>query len=142
MTDLDLPYARLLNMRPATADECEDGTPMVIMESSDLLLGRPGYLHGGAIAGALEYACYLTLVDAIGDPATSARPVTVTVDYLRGGKLVETRACATILRLGKRIANVEGFAWQDDRTKPIASARMNFLLDATLVSAQLGHPAA
>ena len=39
-----------------------------------------------------------------------------------------TRACAIILRLGKRIAHLEAFAWLDDRDKPIASARMNFLL--------------
>lgn len=128
MTDLPLPYAALLDIRRAPADECPDDTAMLIMHPSDVLLGRPGYLHGGAIAGLLECACYMTLVDAIGDPATAARPVTVTIDYLRGGKLVETHACATILRLGKRIAHLEGFAWQSDRDKPIASARMNFLL--------------
>ena len=128
MTALDLPYARLLDIRQATDEECHDGTRMVVMAPSDRLLGRPGYLHGGAIAGVLEYACYMTLVDALGDPATAARPVTVTLDYLRGGTLVETRACATILRMGKRIAHLEAFAWQDDRDRPIASARMNFLL--------------
>ena len=128
MTALDLPYARLLDIRPAPVDECDDGTRTVVMAPSEQLLGRPGYLHGGAIAGVLEYACYMTLVDALGDPATAARPVTVTLDYLRGGALVETRACATILRMGKRIAHLEAFAWQDDRDRPIASARMNFLL--------------
>lgn len=128
MIDLPLPYAALLGIRRVPAAECPDNTSMLIMSPSDRLLGRPGYLHGGAIAGLLEYACYMTLVDALGDPANAARPMTVTLDYLRGGTLVETRACAMILRLGKRIAHLEGFAWQDDRNKPIASARMNFLL--------------
>ena len=129
MTDLPLPYAALLDIRRAPDHECPEGTAMLVMAPSDRLLGRPGYLHGGAIAGVLEYACYMTLVDALGDPATAARPVTVTLDYMRGGALVETRACATILRLGKRIAHLEGFAWQDDRDKPIACARMNFVLN-------------
>ena len=33
-----------------------------------------------------------------------------------------------IERLGKRLANVEAFAWQNDRSRPIAAARINFLL--------------
>ena len=36
---------------------------------------------------------------------------------------------ATVERLGARIANVEAFAWQKDRSSPIASARLNFLLE-------------
>jgi acyl-coenzyme A thioesterase PaaI-like protein len=34
-------------------------------------------------------------------------------------------------RLGRSIANVEAFAWQDDPSRPIASARINFLLEAS-----------
>jgi len=60
-------------------------------------------------------------------PASS----TVTVDYLRGGSegQGDTVAEATIERLGNRIANVEAMAWQTDRSKPIAAARINFLLE-------------
>jgi acyl-coenzyme A thioesterase PaaI-like protein len=59
------------------------------------------------------------------------KPVTITVDYLRGGAetLGDTFAAAQIERLGKRIANIEALAWQQDRTKPIAAARINFLID-------------
>ena len=97
--------------------------------SLEIAVGRPGFLHGGAIAGLLEFACFMTLADAVGETVLATRPVSVTIDYLRGGTLVETRACATILRMGKRIAHLEASAWQDDREKPIASARMNFLLN-------------
>ena len=38
-------------------------------------------------------------------------------------------AAAVVERLGKRIANVEAFAWQQDRARPIAAARINFLLE-------------
>jgi acyl-coenzyme A thioesterase PaaI-like protein len=57
------------------------------------------------------------------------KPVTVTVDYMRPGIERETYATAVIERLGATIANVEAFAWQEDRDQPIASARLNFLLE-------------
>ena len=57
------------------------------------------------------------------------KPITVTVDYMRGASDHDTYASATIERLGARIANVEAFAWQKDRSSPIASGRLNFLLE-------------
>jgi acyl-coenzyme A thioesterase PaaI-like protein len=47
---------------------------------------------------------------------------------MRGGGVHDTWAAATITRLGSRVANVEAHAWQQDRSKPIAAARMNLLL--------------
>jgi len=95
------------------------------------VVGRPGFLHGGAIAGLLEFAAFDALSAAIDDTAVVMKPVTVTVDYMRGGSeaLGDTFAEAIIERLGNRIANVEAFAWQADRLKPIAAARINFLLE-------------
>lgn len=90
--------------------------------------GRPGYLHGGAIAGLLEFAAYATLRHAMGERQTGMKPITVTVDYMRGGGPRDTFAAATVERLGSRIANVEAYAWQTERSAPIASAQMNFLL--------------
>lgn len=92
------------------------------------VVGRPGYLHGGAIAGLLEFAAFNALSRAIGDEVAK-KPITVTVDYMRGGIARDTYAEAVIERLGKRMANIEAYAWQAERDKPIASARINFLLD-------------
>lgn len=119
------PYARLLNLR---FDE-QDGSPLVVMPYHDDVVGRPGYLHGGAIAGLLEFAAFTGLARALGDDSVVMKPVTVTIDYMRPGGERETYASATVERLGTSTANVEAFAWQDDRTQPIASARLNFLLD-------------
>lgn len=47
---------------------------------------------------------------------------------MRGGRDKPTRARGTVTRLGNRIANVEAFAWQDEPDRPIASARMNYLI--------------
>jgi uncharacterized protein (TIGR00369 family) len=119
------PYAQLLKLR------IEDGDhgPLVVMPFHDDVVGRPGYLHGGAIAGLLEFAAFTTLGRELGDEGVVMKPITVTVDYMRGGTGRETFAAATIERLGARIANVEAFAWQKERSRPIASARLNFLLD-------------
>lgn len=124
MTDLP-PYAQLLQLR-AVDGEC--GRTFVMPFHSDVI-GRPGFLHGGAIAGLLEFAAFTTLKEALGGDCVAMKPITVTVDYMRGGVDSETFAGAMVERLGKRIANVEAYAWQSDRSKPIAAARINFLLE-------------
>jgi uncharacterized protein (TIGR00369 family) len=120
------PYARLLQLRSEVRD---DGSVLYVMPFHDDVVGRPGYLHGGAIAGLLEFAAYSTLLGRVGDESVAMKPITVTVDYMVGGRDRDTFASATVERLGTRIANVEAFAWQKDRATPIASARMNFLLE-------------
>jgi len=118
------PYAQLLKLR---TEEQADGLRFV-MPFHDDVVGRPGFLHGGAIAGLLEFAAFTALSRAIGEEVVK-KPITVTVDYMRGGTPRDTFAEARIERLGKRMANVESYAWQGDRDRPIASARINFLLD-------------
>lgn len=125
MTDLP-PYAHLLQLR---TEEQADGSPLFTMPFHDDVVGRPLYLHGGAIAGLLEFAAYGTLRRALDGGAVTMKPITVTLNYMLGGKAQETYACAVIERLGRSIANVEAFAWQDNRSRPIASARINFLLE-------------
>ncbi|RST32311.1 PaaI family thioesterase [Sphingomonas ginkgonis] len=119
------PYADLLKLRV----EKRDGRPLIVMPFHEEVVGRPGFVHGGAIAGLLEIAAYQTLAGEIGDETVARKPVTVTVDFLRGGRSVDTFAAAQVQRLGKRIANVEAFAWQDDPDRPIAGGRINFLLE-------------
>ena len=118
------PYAKLLDLRV-------EGEERIVMPFADAVMGRPGWLHGGAIAGLLEFAAYTRLTADIGDPRVIMKPVTVTIDYMRGGlaKLGDTRAEATVERLGNRMANVEAVAWQADRSRPVAAARINFLLE-------------
>ena len=99
------------------------------MPFHDDVVGRPGFLHGGAIAGLLEFAAFTALDRALGDRNVIKKPVTVTVDYMRGGTPQDTYAEAVIERLGNRMANVEAFAWQGEPGRPIASARINFLLE-------------
>jgi uncharacterized protein (TIGR00369 family) len=125
MTTTLPPYAELLGLSTR-----RDGAELLwIMPFREEVVGRPGFLHGGAIAGLLEFAALGTLYDALSEEdGVTAKPINVSVDFMRGGTGTETYASATITRLGRRVANVEAHAWQDDRSKPIAAARMNLLL--------------
>jgi len=122
-----LPYAALLGLSFArVGDELH-----LIMPFDETLIGSPGRLHGGAIAGLLELAGLLTVIAAQpdGEALPRVRPVTVTVDYMREGATTETRATASITKLGRRVVNVQAQAWQGSRDKPIAAAHINFVLD-------------
>ena len=120
------PYADILGLSVETGD---DGTPSLIMPFSTDVLGRPGFLHGGAIGGLLEMAAIVALQHALAaEGGGRIKPINVTVDYMRGGREKPTRAQGIVTRLGTRVANVEAVAWQDDRDRPIAAARMNYLL--------------
>jgi uncharacterized protein (TIGR00369 family) len=120
------PYARFLGIERRRS---EAGEALFVMPFGDVVLGRPGYLHGGAIAGLLEFAAIGAIFDAIGDgEEVTVKPINVTVNFMRGGVQHDTFAAATVTRLGNRVANVEAHAWQQDRAKPIAAAQMNVLL--------------
>jgi uncharacterized protein (TIGR00369 family) len=118
------PYAELLGLR---TERAANGELLWVMPFAEAVVGRPGYLHGGAIAGLLEFAALGSVRGAIG-AGVAIKPVNVSVDFLRGGVDHDTFAAAVITRLGSRVANVEAHAWQHDRDKPIAAARMNLLL--------------
>ena len=108
----------------------EGETPILTVDFGPNVEGRPGAFHGGATAGLLENAGYAALrarLTAEGrDPAL--KPINITVQYLSAGKQKQTYALGRITRLGRRNANLSVEAWQDDRSRPIASAVMNILM--------------
>lgn len=125
------PYADLLGiaLEPEAAEQ--GGMPVLAMPFSSDVIGRPGFVHGGALGGLLEMAAIVALKQALQAEAradTRIKPINVTVDFMRGGREKTTRAQGHVSRLGTRIANVEATAWQDDRERPVAAARLNFLL--------------
>ena len=71
------PYARFLGIRTERSDA---GELHFVMPFADVVLGRPGYLHGGAIAGLLEFAAFGALYEALGSSeGVTVKPVNVTV---------------------------------------------------------------
>ncbi|MGL6044436.1 MAG: PaaI family thioesterase [Sandaracinobacteroides sp.] len=101
---------------------------MLVMPFGFHLIGAPGRLHGGAVAGLMEIAANLAVRDALAGDSALVKPVNVTVDYLREGAPEDCFAEATIMRIGRRVANVRVEAWQTDRARPIAAARLNMLI--------------
>jgi uncharacterized protein (TIGR00369 family) len=121
------PYAAALNMR---SDGLFEGSPLIIMPFDNRVQGRPGFMHGGAISGLLEMAAVAAITHALDERGDDARfkQVNVTVDFMRGGTMQESRAVGTITRMGRTMANVEARAWQDDPDKPMAMAYLHYLL--------------
>jgi uncharacterized protein (TIGR00369 family) len=123
MSEFQSPYARTMGFTTSR----DDGL-VVTMPPGDGVMGRPGFLHGGAMAGLLDFTAWVTLFDALEDGAT-IKPISISTDFMRGGKLEPLHARATIVRLGRRIANVSVAAWQDDESKPVAAANLKFLIE-------------
>ena len=122
---MTLPYAELLGL----VEEPGETAPTLVMGFGMHVVGRPGFLHGGAIGGLLEMAAVAALKQALeAEGGGRIKPISLTVDYMRGGRDKPTRARGAVTRLGKRVANVEAIAWQDEPDRPIASARMNYLI--------------
>lgn len=120
-------YARSLGIRIVGE---EGGLPLLTVDFGPNVEGRPQHFHGGATAGLLEtagYAALRSVLAAEGRDATM-KPINITVQYLSAGKSRTTFALGRITRLGRRNANITVEAWQDDRSRPIASAVMNILM--------------
>ena len=123
---MDSPYAKTMGFG---TERDNDGRLLLTMGFDVGKMGRPGFLHGGAIAGMMETIAYMTLAEALGEgDKPQIKPINVTVTFMRGGVDKLTYARATIERLGRRIANIETIAWQDDPASPIAMAQMNVML--------------
>jgi uncharacterized protein (TIGR00369 family) len=120
-----IPYARLLGI---DVEETRTGTECLLPFRPDLIgnTGLPA-IHGGVIGSFLEMTAIVRLLAESG-LANVPRPITFTIDYLRSAGPRETRACAEIFKLGRRISHVRAIAWQDARERPVAAANGKFLM--------------
>jgi acyl-coenzyme A thioesterase PaaI-like protein len=120
-----IPYARWLGISP----ELVDGELLGKLTFSPPLIGNPVIpaLHGGTIGALLESTAIFRLfweVETVVIPKT----INLTVVYLRSGRAVDTYAQAFLTKHGRRVASVRVEAWQEDRTRPIASGTVNLLI--------------
>lgn len=122
------PYAAFLGI--TLEPGAPDASPILRMEFADSLAGRPGNLHGGAIAGLLDMAAHAALVHELSQSGKAPRfkPIGITIDYVRGGKHKPTFARGRVTKVGSRVATVVVEAWQDDDRRQIAQARLHMLL--------------
>lgn len=121
------PYARSLGIELA---EWEDDVPVMRVEFVEAVEGRPEHFHGGATGGLLETAGYAALRAELARLNRDAvlKPINITVQYLAAGKSQASFAKGRVTKLGRRSANLTVEAWQDDRSRPIATAVMNVFM--------------
>jgi uncharacterized protein (TIGR00369 family) len=116
------PFARCLGIRIG-----DDGT--LVMPFSPKIIGNPilPAIHGGITGAFLETTA---IVGVTRELAVSAlpKPIGLTINYLRSGRALDSYASASIVKQGRRIVAFEAKAWQDDPTRPIASAFGHFML--------------
>lgn len=125
-----IPYARFLGLEAELVPrEGGEGELITTMRFAPHLIGNPALpaLHGGTTGALLESAAIFELLwraESIVLPKT----ITFTVDYLRSAAAADTHARGFITRQGKRVTNVRIEAWQDDRSRPVATANAIFLV--------------
>ncbi|PTL75492.1 PaaI family thioesterase [Vitiosangium sp. GDMCC 1.1324] len=120
-----IPYTRFLGI----GVENTTGEVLCRMRYAPMQIGNSSIpaLHGGTLGALLESAAIFELLLRTQEERVP-KIISITVDFLRSGRPQDTLAKATITRLGRRVANLQVQAWQEDRSKPIASATALFLL--------------
>ena len=122
-----IPYARWMRIAP------ENGTGELLtrMRFHDELIGNTFLpaIHGGTLGAMLEMAAIFHLLWETDTP-TVPKIVNITVDYLRSAGPRDVIAVAKVTKQGRRMVNVFAEAWQDDRSKPVASASAHFLVQS------------
>jgi len=121
----DSPFARFLGIREGTGDT-------LVMPFSPKIIGNPilPAIHGGMTGAFLETMAILGVTRELGVSAMP-KPIGLTINYLRSGRALDSHAKVTIVKQGRRIVAFEAQAWQDDPTKPIASAFGHLMLGRT-----------
>jgi uncharacterized protein (TIGR00369 family) len=120
-----VPYSKFLGL---TAKH-EGAELITTMTYAPHLIGNPALpaLHGGTLGALLESAAIFELL-VRAETIVLPKTITLTVDYLRSGKPIDTHAHATVTRQGRRVTNVRVEAWQESRTVPVATANAIFLV--------------
>jgi uncharacterized protein (TIGR00369 family) len=120
-----IPYAGFLGVRA----ELKGDELTLVMPFSEHLVGNPllPALHGGVV-GALMELTAITQLAIASRSEKFAKTIDIGVDYLRSGKPVDTYARARVVKIGRRIANVQAEAWQGQRERPIAAMHGHFLV--------------
>lgn len=138
-----VPYNRYLGVRfDRLGDELTGRLPF-----SSHIVGNPllPAIHGGVMGAFLEITAQVQLGwnlasedlaannEAAGQIEQGVFPrvpktIDISIDYLRSGRPRDTFARAAIQKAGRRVVNVHVTAWQDERARPVAMLRGNFLM--------------
>lgn len=123
-----IPYAQFLGLRA----ELKGDELTLILPFSQKLIGNPllPALHGGVV-GALMEVTALTQLAIASKSVRFPKTIDIGIDYLRSGKPVDTFARARVVKIGRRVANVQAEAWQGEKSQPIATLHGHFMTPET-----------
>ena len=128
-----IPYARFLgfSLRTDAGPDGPDGRGALlgVLAYAQRNIGNAALpaLHGGTLAALLELTAMFELLWRADTPKLP-KVIGCTIDYLRSAKPQDTFAAAHLVRQGRRVAPLRVLAWQDDRSRPVASATVQFLV--------------
>lgn len=122
----EIPFARWLGLDVELSPE---GDLYGVMRYSDQLIGNASLpaLHGGSLSALLEWTAVFEVVwrtERILLPKT----ISITFEYLRPGRPLDTRARALITRRSRRVTTVRVEAFQKDPARPVATANALLLV--------------
>ena len=120
-----IPYAKWMGIAP----ENSTGELLTRMRFKDSLIGNTHLpaIHGGTLGALLEMTAIFHLLWET-EAESVPKIVNITVDYLRSAGPRDVIAVAKVTKQGRRMVNVFAEAWQDDRSRPVASASAHFLV--------------
>lgn len=120
-----VPFFRFLNFEVQSLDRFHAAAEMTFETRH---IGNPimEHFHGGIIASFMEATAAIAVRPDFTE--TPAKPINLTVDYLRPGVKDPLFARAHVTRKGRRIASVSVTSWQIDQVKPVAEGLYHFLL--------------
>jgi len=121
----NVPYAKTLGLSCVRAGD----EVTFILPAKKENIGNPTLpaIHGGVLGGFIEHSAILHLLLFMEKPHFP-KVIDLSIDYLSAGHYRDTYSEVQILRLGRRVANVSVNVWQTQKCKPIATARLHFLV--------------
>ena len=120
-----VPYARRMGFEM----QREGDQLVLVLPFRDDCVGNAALraVHGGLVGSLMEFAAVAQVMHDLQGEAIP-RVINITVEYLRGARPVKTFAKARVMRMGRKVANVNVIAYQDDESRPVSSAVANFLI--------------
>jgi len=124
--DAMVPYAAFVGLesRPDA-----DGL-LTVLRSRESNMGNTliRAVHGGVVGALLEHAAIMQLIWE-SEPEQMPKIVNLSIDYLRPALCdKDLHARGTVIKQGRRVANVRVSAWQDDPERPVAAGHAHFVL--------------
>ncbi len=108
-------------MQDWLAFQSDDEKGKYLLHFHEQHIGNPmiGSIHGGVTASLVEM-CAEHMISVELEHQADVKLVSSSLDYLRISRDTDIHARARIVRIGRRLAFVDVWCWQDDENIPIA----------------------